>query len=74
MSVQLEADPAHGGAQEARAGIVHVQRVDAAEIDGDGGGRIHDKFTGRSPDGGVNGAALERKPLPAGAVGDEAET
>jgi len=29
VAAQLEADPAHGGAQKARAGIVHVQRVDA---------------------------------------------
>src|SRR5229473_6066669 len=30
MAVKLEADPAHGGAQQARAGIVHVQGVYAA--------------------------------------------
>src|SRR5260370_600442 len=74
VAVQLEADPAHGGAQKAGAGIVHVQGVHTAEIDGDGGGRIHDKFTRRSPDGGVNRAALEGKALVAGAVGDEAKT
>jgi len=44
-----------------------VQRVDAAEIDSDGGRRIHDKFTGRRPDDGVNRAALEGETLAAGA-------
>src|SRR5260370_15842137 len=39
-AVQFEADPAHGGAQKAGAGIVHVQGVHTAEIDGHGGRRI----------------------------------
>src|SRR5437016_5325245 len=72
-AVQLETHPAHGGAQEAGTGIIHVQGVDAAEIHGDGGRSIHDKLAGRGPDGGVNRAALERKPLPAGPVRNETE-
>src|SRR5258707_289847 len=74
VAVELEADPSHGGAQKARAGIVDVQGVYAAEIDGHGGGRIDYKFAGRRPDGGVNGAAFEGEALAAGAVGDQAET
>src|SRR5260221_1051227 len=74
VAVQLEADPAHGGAQEACAGIVHVQRVLAAEIDGDGGRRIHDKFAGRRPDESMNRAAFKGETLVAGAVRDQAET
>src|SRR5882724_8706064 len=71
VAVELEADPAHGGAQETCAGIVHVQRVLAAEIDGDGGRRIHDKFAGRRPDESMNRAAFERKPLVIAAVCDK---
>src|SRR6266850_7321835 len=73
VAVELEADPAHGGAQKARAGIVHVQRVDASQIHGDRRRRIHDKLAGRSPDGGANRSALQREPLVAGAIGNQTE-
>src|SRR6266850_462535 len=73
MSVELEAHPAHGGAQKACAGIVHMQRVHAAQIHGNRGRRIHHKLAGRRPDGGANRSALEREPLVAGAIGDQAE-
>src|SRR6266567_7504939 len=73
VAVQLETYPAHRGAQESGAGIVHVQRVDAAEVHGDGGRGIHDKLTWRIPDGGVNRAALEREALAARTIGDQAE-
>src|SRR6266850_4567217 len=74
VAVELEADPAHGGAQKARAGIVHVQRVDAPQIHGDRGRGVHDKLAGRRPDGGANRSALEREPLVAGAIGHQPET
>src|SRR5882724_11902574 len=74
VAAQLEADPAHGGAQQACAGIVHVQRVHAAQIHGDGRWGIHDELAGRRPDGGANRSALEREPLVARAIGDQAKT
>ena len=73
MAVQLEANPAHGGAQKSGAGVVYVKGVDAAEVHGDGGRRIHDKLTGRRPDNGVNGSALERKPFAAWPICDQPE-
>src|SRR5260370_698085 len=59
VAVELEADPAHGGAQKDGAGVVYVQRVDAPEVQSDGGRGIHDELTRRGPDDGVNGATFE---------------
>ena len=73
VAVKFKAHPTHGSTQQASTGIVHLQGVDAAEIHGDGGRSIDDKLTGRRPDGGMNCTALEREPLPAGAVGNQAK-
>src|SRR5258705_2309634 len=66
-AAQLEADPAHGGAQKARAGIVYTQRVDTSQVHGDSRRRVHNKLAGRRPDSSSNRAALEIEPLVAGA-------
>src|SRR5882724_4490316 len=73
VAAQLEADPAHGGAQKARAGIIHVQRIHASQIHGDGRRRIHDKLAGWRPDGSANRSALEGEPAMSGAVANQAE-
>src|SRR5260370_24043839 len=59
VAVELEADPAHGGAQKAGAGVVYVQRGDAPEVHSDGGRGIHGGLTRPGPDDGVNGATFE---------------
>src|ERR1051325_2488370 len=58
-AVRMEADPAKRGAKKAGTVGRDMQGVRAAEINGDGAWSIHNKFTGRGPDGGVNGAFLE---------------
>ena len=74
-TVEMEADPAESGANGAGTVRGNLERVSTAEIDGDGGGRIHNELAGGSPDGGVNGADIELKAfvVRAGFARDERE-
>src|SRR5260370_11719943 len=49
VAVELEADPPHGGAQKAAAGVVYLQRFDAPGVPNDHGSGIPDYFTPRAP-------------------------
>ena len=62
-AVEMEANPADGGANGAGAVGVDVKRVGTAEIDSDGGRGVDDELSGRSPDGGVDGADVELEAL-----------
>ena len=46
----FERHPARGDAQEARAAFVHFERVGAAQIGGDGRGRVDEEESRRRPD------------------------
>src|SRR6266446_721377 len=71
--VELKTDPAERGAEKASAGIVHLQRVGATEVDSDGERRVHNKVAGWGPNGGVNRAPLQREPIVSLASGDDAQ-
>src|ERR1700733_14967198 len=73
MAVELESNPSERSLQQPRAGIVDVQCVDAAQIDGDGRWRIAQEAARRRPDLRVNRAAIECQPLRAGARFDRAQ-
>src|SRR5947207_3248363 len=59
----LEGHPPHFYVERSRAVTRHMKRVSAAEIDGRGGGCIHNKLSGRRPDERVNRAVIECQPL-----------
>src|SRR5215475_12398538 len=59
--------------QLAVAVAINMQGVDAPQVNRDSGGGIDDELSGRGPDGGANGAALQRQALYAGAAGQQAQ-
>ncbi len=62
-AVEMEANPADGGANGAGAVGVDVKGVGTAEIDGDSGRGVDNELPGRTPDGSVDGANFELKAL-----------
>src|SRR5256885_12980336 len=60
VAIRMEADPAESCAEKAGAVRRDVQSVRAAEVDRGCAWGVHDKFAGRRPDRGVNGALFER--------------
>src|ERR1700739_625611 len=60
---EMEADPAESGANSAGTVGGDLKGISAAEIDGDGGRRGHNKLSSRSPDGGMDGANIELEAL-----------
>ena len=73
MTVEMEPDPAERGANGAGAIGGDLERVGAAKIDRDSGGRVDDELRGTSPDVGVDGAEIELNAFVAGAGLEEAK-
>src|SRR5882757_192197 len=63
MAIRVEADPAESCAEKAGAVRCDVQGVRAAEVDGSCAWGVHDKFAGRRPNRGVDGALFKRNAL-----------
>src|ERR1700739_2156833 len=59
----MKPDPAERGVNAAGTIGCDLKRIGAAQVDGDGGGRVDDECAGRSPDRGMNGADVELNAL-----------
>ncbi len=60
---KLEPNPTQFRSEQPSAGIVHLQRIRAAKVYGDGGRRIDGELTRQRPDVGVNRSTIEREPV-----------